>query len=247
METKINRKVAETAKHLETPPDTVEEQSATGELDTSAIAPMLEADDVDHTEVRSKITHDTSEALEAIVREATSQGVRPVQATFEDTAEYLEADQRRTVMKTMRPMSDVNMAAKVVGEAMAAPEAPELYMFLSKHPKLTIYVDLGQFSYDRNGQRVVRHTKVDFNSGFFQTKDAKLAAAIKAHPRCNRGMFREAPSQEAAMMYRAARAAQDGLRSSAQAGVSTALQGNDTTFLNQTAQLDNVAGRVWGL
>lgn len=180
-------------------------------------------------------THDTDEALAAIKSEAGNVGVQPVRIETADTAQYAEEQQRRTPVKTMRPAIDQNPAARVVQTTEDRETA--IYMFLSKFPGLIIYVE-------RTVNGVLMNQQITFKNGMFQTNDPEIAAAIRAHKRCNSDTFREAPSQEAAVLYQRAVRSREAMRNGISTGVTSAMQGNDSAFMQHDAQLGNLTDRI---
>lgn len=187
----------------------------------------------------------TKDDLEAIKAEVSSVGVRPVAAVQPDTAPYAEPAPVRAAPKSMAPMPSAAVADMLAAQDAVAP-ADEMVTFISRMPSLTMYVEMPGKVMDR-GQAVPRMQQIQFTNGFYRTDDPVKVAAIRAHPRCNSGLFREAPSNEAAALFRAATSAREKLRSNAMNGVTTALQGNDTTFMNNDAQLANVNERTYVL
>lgn len=191
-----------------------------------------------------------AERLAKIKDEALgSPGVRPVIAQVDDTAKYeTPADQRRSQVKTMQQLDERSAAAKVMAETVISEDdkSPTHVLFISPYPNLVIYADLGGTMKDRD-EVVRRQVKVQFKNGFFRTDDPELIKAIRSNRRCNTRMFREAPSNEAGVLFRAAEEARNSMRAGAVSGVTTSAQGNDMQFLNNDAQLSNTQDRIFTL
>lgn len=188
-----------------------------------------------------EITHDTDAALDQIRAEVGQVGVRPVMAQPLDMLEYEKAEERQSPMKVMRPQVDQNPAARILQNTHAT-QFGEIYMFLSRFPSLTLYVEVEGTRADGTVGRM--NQPIQFKNGTFTTRDRNIAAAVRNHRRCNTVTFREAPSQEAAAMFAAANRARANMRTGVQVGVVSAAQGNDMAFMQHEAQLGNVEDRI---
>lgn len=192
-----------------------------------------------------------AEAVARIKAEAEgAAGVKPVLTEVENAAPYAEQIvPREAPAKIMAPADTQTMAARMLNRSavVAEPAADEAQsaMFLSRHPKLSVYIPLPGTYTDR-GEVQHNMRRVEFKNGFFKTDDKVLIAEMRKHKRFG-SMFREAMSQEAGALFRAAEQARASLRTNTNAGVSTSMQGNDTSFLNNDAQLQNAQERMFSL
>ncbi len=148
--------------------------------------------------------------------------------------------------KTVGALSPAIAAAKLRSaekEAHAAVKAQQ-HRFMSPYPRLTIYVDIGRRETE-NGNTRTSPVPIVFKNGTFLTSDARVAAAIRKHKKCNTNLFREVNDVTAAARMMAAQQAETLLRNSVQQGPTGAGDGSEHEFLQKQSILQQQQAAAW--
>lgn len=179
----------------------------------------------------------------AVVQEPSSEQVRRDSAQEKMMQQQAEA----TAAQRIREQFGAINPEPVRPTASAKPAAAPLFMFMSEYKELQIYVDLGITERDKDGQMIPRHYGVKFRNGIFKTTDARVAAAVRRHPRCGTKTFREELNAQAVALRAAASQARDSLRSPSFAGPTASSDGQDAVFHQQDNELARTEQQLFSL
>lgn len=140
-----------------------------------------------------------------------------------------EAEPRRVHVdtKVVREIDQTSPAERAKKLAVLNTDRAQQARFLSRYPDLVVYVDFG-------GRK---DTQIKFRNGAFNTSDAGLAEALRAHPRCNTVLFREETDANTVALRQEAARQRAALRSPSYAGATTSYDGNEALFNKHDGEL----------
>jgi hypothetical protein len=146
------------------------------------------------------------------------------QATQLDTAQALAAQ----LLENER-----TMLAQKQADALKEATAPNVVVFLTKYPSLTMYVPI------RGHQR-----RLDFQHGVLRVTDPDVMEAIRANKRFKTGMIKEAGKTETVAMREAIDRRRVAMMAATQGGMDTSTFGSEAAFMAQSGQLDSAELRL---
>lgn len=170
---------------------------------------------------------DVAEALEADAAAAQNDPVPPGEKAIDPLLAQTEPRRVETETKTVRSMEQVSPADRAKALAALNVDRTVQSRFLSRYPDLVVYVEY-------SGRKDL---PVKFKNGGFNTSDADLAQALRAHPRCNTVLFREEKDANTVALRQEAARQRAAIRSPSFAGPTTSHDGNESLYTKQDNDL----------
>lgn len=140
-----------------------------------------------------------------------------------------------SLAKGMEQVTVFDPSASVVAraEARMVVPAPDQAIFMSRFPKLVVYIEA-------HGRKDL---KIEFKNGIFTTSDTEIAAGLHSHNRKNNLFRGEENVRTAAVRAEAARQ-REGMRTPTFAGTGTSIDGAEQTFFGADRALHALEQRA---